>query len=117
MHTNIPDIEQRNEAARLYAEYMRLDDIWTESETPESRDAVDRAWQAYERQPLRVDVGDNGKIVRCAITGVPILAGDKTVPVLALANLRVDFPDPPAGGMDLLWSGAEIVTTVEGGAA
>ena len=92
----LPDYESRMEAARLYEEFVRLDDavvaiaetaggVSLEPEHPASV-ARDDAFDAYESHGVDLLTDGDGYLIRCALTGVPLLAeADDTEFVLAAA--------------------------------
>ena len=79
-----PTIEQRNEAVRLWETYERLEN----AEDAAVFKAYE-AYEAYEALDVVLALDDDGKVVRCAITGIPLVTSDETVVVLASALARV----------------------------
>ena len=89
----LPDYESRMEAARLYEEFVRLDDAVAIAEDaggislehPASV-ARDDAFDRYENHGVDLLTDGDGYLIRCALTGVPLLAeADDTEFVLAAA--------------------------------
>ena len=85
-----PTLAERNEAARLYDEYAKL-----ENDDDASADTVDAAFQAYDNHDLTVMVDDE-RAMRCGITGIPLIVSDEVVLVLKSALAWRDFGDRPS---------------------
>ena len=78
----IPDREKRETAALLWDEYMRLCNI---DDCSEASDAAFKAWEDGSEVDLLLDYAGEGRVIRCAITGVPLLETDDVVMVLRSA--------------------------------
>ena len=79
MKLDIPDLADRNEAARLWEKNYHLFN--------EDDERADAALKAFEDLgvDLSIDELGEGKAVRCAISGVPIIETDETAIVLKAA--------------------------------
>jgi hypothetical protein len=75
-----PTKEQREEAARLYAQRYHADIAVNEAsdeDYPRLQAAADLAEHAYKRHGLDVDITWAGEIKTCTISGVPLLTTDE----------------------------------------
>jgi hypothetical protein len=77
-------MEARREAARLYEEYMTLEEAMSSDSTESDFRRRDDAFAAYEERGLLLAVDENGIVIRCAISGVPILDDELDGPDTAL---------------------------------
>jgi len=84
---SVDNLAARNEVAALFETYAKL----FNAEEP-----AEEAWDAYEaaaeKHGLSIFLTDDKEstILRCAITGVPLVQEDETVLVLASALEKVD---------------------------
>lgn len=95
---SLPDYADRVKAAELYEAYCRLEDECVAAEgglkgsllsIPELQamaEKRDEALEAYEQCGVELLMDANGDLIRCALTGVPLLSADgDSVWVLAAA--------------------------------
>ncbi len=89
---DLVDFAQREEAARLYMAWIEFSDLLEDARSGDDgvitqalEKAEMEAWDAYADHPLTLMDDGKGGLVRCAVSGVPLLDIDDTELVLRAA--------------------------------
>ena len=82
--SKVTDLEERNEALRLYEEWAKADMAVEDAAKTISDEAYialrkkrDAAWAAYENHPIAVMLDYDGNAKRCALSGIPLIDTDE----------------------------------------
>lgn len=84
--TQLPDLLEREEAAKLLEASIAAEEAYAKAEEAGAtdddldllNDAIEAATEAYNEHPGALRYTENG-VTRCAISGVPLWAGDETL--------------------------------------
>ncbi len=86
------DMQARLEALRLYEDYMILEESMSSDSTDRDFQKRDEAFAAYEELGLTLAIDEEGIVIRCAISGAPILDDEQGGPDTAIV-LTLALPD------------------------